>query len=329
MLILLGSYLLEDTPTEIQKGITITAPDRPFRSDPMKEIKHLNASHVAVVPYAYVRPGSCQVIYNIEDWQWWGETPEGIRQTLQLAHKNGLHVMLKPQVYIPGGWVGDLSFRDKDQKDCFHRSYWTYLKAFAEMAEEENVELLCLGTEMKSLVAEDPIRFSSLIDSVKVYYSGALTYAANWDNYEQIPFWDRLDLIGINAYFPLSEADTPLVDELETAWQPVRERLAAFSHTQQKPIFFTEYGYLSVDHCAHKNWELETNIRQRTINQQCQCNALEALWNIFSKEDWWSGGYLWKWFPEGRGHEGYIPRDYTPQGKLGEQCLSLTFDSQN
>ncbi len=89
----------------------------------------------------------------------------------------------------------------------------------------------------------------------------------------------------------------------------------------KKPILFTEYGYLSVDGCAWKGWEVESKVNQMPINQQAQANAIGALWNTFSQEPWWAGGFLWKWFPEMQGHEGYPERDYTPQGKIAQDTL--------
>jgi homoserine trans-succinylase len=45
-----------------------------------------------------------------------------------------------------------------------------------------------------------------------------LTYAANWDDFDKVPFWNELDYIGIDAYFPLSDATTHRCWNLD-AWQ--------------------------------------------------------------------------------------------------------------
>jgi hypothetical protein len=105
------------------------------------------------------------------------------------------------------------------------------------------------------------------------------------------------------------------------AWQPIRERLKAFSAAQGRPVLFTEFGYLSVDGCGWRNWELERGVEWRKINEQAQANCYTALFASFQPEPWWAGGFLWKWFPNMRGHEGYPERDYTPQGKRAEATL--------
>lgn len=97
--------------------------------------------------------------------------------------------------------------------------------------------------------------------------------------------------------------------------------MSSFASKLNKQILFTEFGYLSVDGCAGKTWELEQNINQLPVNEKAQATAYEALFEHFWKKDWWAGGFLWKWFPNDQGHEGYFEKDYTPQGKLAEKKL--------
>ncbi|MEZ4950744.1 MAG: hypothetical protein R2784_15360 [Saprospiraceae bacterium] len=90
---------------------------------------------------------------------------------------------------------------------------------------------------------------------------------------------------------------------------------------QSKPLLFTEYGYLSVDKCTWKTWEIEKQIHDYPINQTAQANAYQALFDTFWDKSYWAGGFLWKWFPEMKGHEGYPEKDYTPQGKEAERVV--------
>ena len=39
---------------------------------------------------------------------------------------------------------------------------------------------------------------------------GKLTYAENWDQYHKIPFWGKLDYVGIDVYFSLNQESIPL-----------------------------------------------------------------------------------------------------------------------
>ncbi len=90
-----------------------------------------------------------------------------------------------------------------------------------------------------------------LIQAVRKLYHGKLTYAANFDQYHQVTFWDELDYIGINAYFQLrdllEELDEPaLYQRLVEGWKGVLSGLITFRRDHRlegKPFLFTEIGY--------------------------------------------------------------------------------------
>ena len=63
-------------------------------------------------------------------------------------------------------------------------------------------------------------QWRSVTAAVRREYSGLLTYAANPNEYPHMTWWDALDMIGVNAYFSLSTADTPTVDDMVAGWQP-------------------------------------------------------------------------------------------------------------
>lgn len=307
------------------RGLTFVAPPRPFRSDPMQPIAALGSDCIAVIPYAFSRPGQPSVRYDIAQWQWWGERPEGVRASIALARQAGLKVMLKPQVYVPGSWTGQLVFETPEDWARWESDYTAYIADMARMADTMEVDLFCIGTEFGRSVAQQPEFWRELIRKVRAIYRGKLTYAANWDEWENTPFWEELDYVGVNAYFPLLPDPTPSTEALAEAWTPIVQRLEALSVRVGRPILFTEYGYLSVDQCAWRTWELEADVQSRRINERAQSNALAALWSVFSGRSWWAGGFLWKWFPEMQGHEGYPERDYTPQGKEAEETLARIF----
>ncbi|MEO6760017.1 MAG: hypothetical protein ABIO24_11235, partial [Saprospiraceae bacterium] len=89
-------------------GLTFVAPPRKPSEDPMIAVNSIGANWVAVVPYAFTRLGIPDVHYNSHGKQWWGESPEGVRTCIGMAHAAGLKVMLKPQVYVPRSWPGSL-----------------------------------------------------------------------------------------------------------------------------------------------------------------------------------------------------------------------------
>jgi hypothetical protein len=301
-------------------GLTLVAPPDSFTRNPVIEMQSVGASWVAVVPYGFTRKGEPKVYFNLPR-QWWGERTEGIVTSIAAAHAHGVKVLLKPQVYVPNGWTGGLDFERNADWELWEADYEKYILEMASLAEAEKVELFCVGTEFKTAIAARPKFWTALIEKVRAVYSGQLTYAANWDEYTETPFWEALDFIGVNAYFPLLDDKQPSKTALIQAWQPSLEAIAALQCRHNKPVLFTEFGYLSVEGCTGKTWELEQKVHQLPINEAAQATALSALFTVFAAQDWWHGGFLWKWFPEMQGHEGYPQKDYTPQGKQAEMVL--------
>jgi hypothetical protein len=303
------------TPEPRMKGLSFVAVPDPYTQNPMPEVSAIAADWIALIPYGFTRLDKAAVQYNSEGWQWWGERPEGIKKTIELAHEANIHVMLKPQIYIPNGFTGNLDFRTDAEWQAWETDYERFMLLFADIAATQKVEMFCIGTEFKTSVQKRPLFWRNLIAKIRKVYQGKMTYASNWDEYTIVPFWDALDYVGVNAYFPLLSDKNPSVVALQIAWENPLLTLAAFAKSQQKQVLFTEFGYMSLDECASASWEVEAKKDKLTINEQAQANALEALLATFSAQPWWQGGFLWKWFPNMQGHEGYPEKDYTPQGK--------------
>ena len=103
----------------------------------------------------------------------------------------------------------------------------------------------------------------SLIGEVREHYQGKLTFAANFDNYDQISFWRYLDMVGINAYFPLRElGDADVVPgnlyaQCRNSWEKVFEDIDAFRASQgimDLPVLLTELGYTSRRNSTVEPW---------------------------------------------------------------------------
>ena len=61
-------------------------------------------------------------------------------------------------------------------------------------------------------------RWRRIIAAVRKVTKAPLTYAANWTDYQRVGFWDDLDIIGIQAYFPVSDKKSASVAELHAGW---------------------------------------------------------------------------------------------------------------
>jgi hypothetical protein len=153
-------------------GLTFVAPPEPFPSDPMLEVTAVGASWIAVVPYAFTRMGVPNVRFNETGSHWWGERPEGVKETIRQAHKAGIKVMLKPQVYVPGGWTGALDFNNDADWESWESTYSYYILYFAELAQTEQADLFCIGTEFNRAITKRPAFWHDLIQKIKEKYKG-------------------------------------------------------------------------------------------------------------------------------------------------------------
>ena len=61
-----------------------------------------------------------------------------------------------------------------------------------------------MGTELDRLTGHQE-EWRRIIAEVREVTAARLTFASNWTHFENVPFWDALDAVGVQAYFPLSE----------------------------------------------------------------------------------------------------------------------------
>jgi len=187
-------------------------------------------------------------------------------------------------------------------------SYSKFILEYATLANQLNVDIFCIGTELEQFIANRPQYWLGLIKKIKTVYKGKLTYAANWDEFKRTPFWNDLDYIGIDAYFPCLEG-----------WKAHKYIIKSMSDTFKKPVLFTEFGYRSVDYAGKEPWKSDRSMT--AINMEAQIHTTKALFETFWKEDWFAGGFLWKWFIHHDAVGGTNNPMFTPQNKPVEQVI--------
>jgi hypothetical protein len=246
-----------------------------------------------------------------------GRTPSdaSLRHAVEIAHERGLEVMLKPHVDLRDDSLDRATIRPRDRESWF-ASYTRFIVHYAEIAESTGVEQLSVGTELTG-TSRDAQRWREVIRSVRDEYHGPLTYAANYDEYQQVRFWDSLDLIGIDAYWPLADGPTADVAALEAAWADMASELAAASRRWDRPVLFTEAGYASQRGAVTAPYDWT---QSAIADEREQAAAYEALLRTFWGRPWFAGVHWWMWddFPGGDEDQSV---DYTPRGKSAEQVL--------
>ncbi len=242
----------------------------------------------------------------------YGGTPDdsGLIRYLDELKDRGYNIMFYPMIFMDTEgkpWRGDITGTAAEVADFFTKTngYNDFITHYANLVDGK-VDAFVIGSELKGLtkVTDTPGVYPavdelvSLAATVKTILGSGVkvTYAADWSEYHHTdggwynldPLWasDDIDMIGIDAYFPISDAPQGRYDiqAIMDGWtegegydfyysDPERTTQAALSapyawkniawfwentHTNpdtsvtdwipvSKPIWFTEYGFPSVD----------------------------------------------------------------------------------
>ena len=189
---------------------------------------------------------------------------------------------------------------------------------YANIAQNENVEIFCIGTELSSATVSKPELWKELIKKVRLVYKGKLTYAANWyEEYDYIEFWDELDYAGLDPYFPLVASARPDKEELIAVWRDWVGMIEKWQKKIDKPVIFTEIGYKSSVGATDEPWQ-HAPIGQLDLKLQSDC--YEALVEVFWDRPWLYGIYWWYWGVNPR-MGGKFNRGFIPQNKPAQDII--------
>ncbi|MEX0997893.1 MAG: glycoside hydrolase [Flavobacteriaceae bacterium] len=306
-------------------GVSFVGSREVIDSTHIQPVVEVNANWAAVMPFAFMQTlDATDLIFNIER-QWWGEREEGARKTILLMQERGIKVMVKPQIWIRRGeFTGHITLETDEDWRLFEENYKNFILLYAKLAQEVGAEMLCIGTELNTFVLARPQFWKQLITEIKTVYKGKLTYAENWDAKKRVSFWDQLDYIGVDAYYPVSESKTPTVEKARLGWQKHKMEIMELHKQYNLPILFTEYGYRSRDFAGKTPWESERI--EGEVNHLAQENLTKALFEEFWNEPWFAGGFHWKWFHNHERAGGLENNKFTVQNKPTEEILRQFYE---
>ncbi len=208
--------------------------------------------------------------------------------------------MLKPHIWLSeqdgGDWRGTIGFdTEREWKEWFS-NYERFLLHSAQIAAQTEAKILCVGVELSRTVTDCPDDWRRLISKFRELCPGPLTYAVNWwGDYDVVEFWDELDYIGINAFFPLTlEEEATDLATLSAGARAVADQIETVHKRTGKPVLLTEVGFRSVRGATVKPWEWPRR-DDRPIDLHLQKRAYEAILQSFWDRNWFYGLYWWKW----------------------------------
>jgi hypothetical protein len=272
----------------------------------MLALQENGADHIAVVPTWYQTSTRSNSIYPTVD------TPvdSAVINIINEAQNMGYDVMLKPHVDIEDGtFRGEISPSDIDQ---WFESYENFIIHYAQIAQQTGVDIFCIGTELKNLSSQ--LEWFDIIGSVRGIFYGPVVYAANWDEYPSVGFWEYLDFIGIDAYFPLARDREATIEEYLQNLDIWLYQIDHFQSNVGKDIVITEVGFKSVKGSAVNpyDWQYEG-----IMDEVSQADAYRTILSTLQRKSWLAGLFFWYWDP-------ILKHDsvgYTPYDKQAEQVL--------
>ncbi len=247
----------------------------------------------------------------------------GLLRVIARCADLGLKVMLKPHVDCQNdAWRGTISFGTELEWAAWFASYTSFITYYAALAAAAGVDEFCVGCELCQTVSRTS-DWSAVISAVRSLFPGDITYAANFDNFDNVTFWPWLDLIGIDAYFDLTDLYDPTLEELLAAWEPHEAQISAFSQLLGMPVLFTEIGYRSVDGANMHPWLWGT---PGVVDLQEQADCYEAAFQTFWTKPYFRGYLWWCWFTD-PDQGGPTDDGYSPHKKPAEDVLTAWYSA--
>lgn len=306
------------------------------RIDSLKltELTKGNIEHVILVPYAdqedYNTP-----MREISEKRL-SRRDSSYSHTIKIAQRMGVDVIIKPHIWIfdpsDGKWRADIWMETDEDWVEWESNYTAFILNYARLSEQFSLPIFCIGNEYYLSTTQRPNYWVSLIKKVREVYSGKLVYGANWDReYKELPFWDELDYIGIQSYFPLADHDDPEYEKVKNGWDNHLTEIQQVSNKFNKQVIFTELGYKSTPDAARYPWAWEnfmTNQLTRISNKTqafCYQAFFEKVWN----QEWFAGAMIWQWQSRDTGESDN--HNFTVKGKpaFDEMAKGFTLRSKN
>lgn len=305
-------------------AIQLISPDAFGTYGPLiEEIAELGAESVLISPAAYMEHARSQAIF-IDAMR--TPAPDDFKDLLLHARKLGLRTIVMPIVLLkyPRGseWRGVIEPPDWDD---WWMDYRDFIKYFADIAREGQADAFMVGSELVS-TEKYTAEWVKTIDTCRAHFrSGKLGYSANWDHYQPIKFWDKLDFVSMTSYYTLADKKNPSVEEIVKKWEPIRRDILSWAKKINKPVVLTEVGWCSQEGAAMAPWNYYQNQHASAAGHEEQRRLYEAFIKAWNGADGLGGVFWWEWAGGAGGPDDY---NYTPKGKPAEKLLREWFKSK-
>jgi hypothetical protein len=292
------------------------------------EVVRLRASWVAITPFGRtwdLRPTGIDLAFEAP----FADNRRAVLAAVRQAHARGLRVFLVPHLWVENGeWRALIDPGDDAGWARWAEAYRAFILTWAEVAREGEVDLLSVGVELRSWVTTPrAASMLSIIADVRRVYPGLLTYSANWDDVDDTLIFGALDLVGINAFYPLADHEGAGPDELAEGGRRVAVAASALARRLSRPVLLTEFGYTTRANPAVRPWEWPDSMKGVKVDEQAQSEAYRALLSPFLDAPWCAGIFVWRYYADPDDVSQEAEWGFSPRGKLAELVLRDAFSA--
>lgn len=255
------------------------------------------------------------------------ENERMITRAAAQARALGLKVAIIPHIYVMSGrWRGEINPGGDENLEQWFLSYEKFMVRWASVAEEIGADLFSVGVEFKSTTNSHQERWRQTIALARAHYSGPITYSANWDEVEYVEFWDALDLIGINAFWPLASKPGDGFEKMREKAEKVARELEGLAFHWNRRVLFTEFGVKSATDSVLAPWEWPEHCESLKYDEQYQAEAFQAVLEAAADEWWFEGLFIWKYFSDPYDETQEVRTGFSPRGKTAQSVLEKWFE---
>ncbi len=293
------------------------------------EAAKMGASWVAITPFGRVwdlRGGGVDLMFEEEP----RKNADDVLAAIRDAHEEGLRVMLVPHLWVEtGGWRAQIDPPTEAGWVRWAASYRRFILHWADIAERGGADMLSVGVELRSWVTTPrAASFADIVSDVRSHYSGLLTYSGNWDDIEHTVVWGDLDVIGVNAFFPLTKKENATLADLRLGGLQVAAGLEVLATEWDKPVVLTEMGYTTRPDPALRPWEWPDDMEDVQVDEHAQAIAYRALLLPLFEQPWCAGFFAWRTYADPADVSQEAEWGFSPRGKLAELELRDAFTSR-
>jgi len=319
-LLMMPSWAPEPAPPEVSGywGLALgmypaEARRRGFDFPPdVQELADLGATHVTLaIPWhsddvhaSTIAPGP----ESVDDAQ--------LLAVAERVRRAGLAPVIMPFIRLTHGkrsdWRGAI---EPEDAELWWRSYRRFILHYARLARSARAPLFAIGSELTTMTGdENSARWAELAAAVRAVYPGRIAYVTNHDALDRRAAMHSVDVVGVSAYFELTDDPEAEPAVLRAAWRGIVSDLRDFGREVQRPIVLFELGYPSADGGAVHPWDYTSG---SVVDLEEQRRAYHAAVEAIADAPEIEGALFWTWFGPGGPHD----RWYTPRGKPAEAEL--------